>query len=60
MIYIKTGVIDVVVGNGERFDGQDRDPLKCGLARPHGVYVEQDGSVIIGDSENHKIRVYQP
>ena len=60
MIDLKTGIIDVVVGTGERFDGEDGDPLKCGLARPHGIFIDQDGSVLIGDSENHKIRVYRP
>ncbi|MFY0652072.1 MAG: hypothetical protein JXQ96_08575 [Cyclobacteriaceae bacterium] len=60
VIDIKSGVIDVLVGTGERFDGEDGDPLLCGLARPHGVYVENDGSVLIGDSENHKIRVWWP
>lgn len=56
----KTGVIELVVGTGEQFDGADGDPLQCGLARPHGVFVETDGSVLIGDSENHKIRVLRP
>lgn len=52
-----TGIIERVVGTGEAFDGADGNPLACGLARPHGVFVEADGSVLIGDSENHKIRV---
>ncbi len=56
-INVRTGIIDVVVGTGMKFNGRDGDPLKCGLARPHGVFVERDGSVLIGDSENHKIKV---
>jgi len=60
MIDINTGIIDVVVGTGERFNGGDGDPLQCGLARPHGIFVERDGSVLIGDSENHKIRLLHP
>ncbi|MDA0196188.1 MAG: hypothetical protein O2887_07525 [Bacteroidetes bacterium] len=60
MIDTKTGIIDVVVGTGERFDGKDGDPLQCGLARPHGIFVEKDGTVLIGDSENHRIRLLRP
>ena len=53
----KTGTIDVVTGTGSQFNGSDGDPLQCGLGRPHGVFVDTDGSILIGDSENHKIRV---
>ena len=28
-----------------------------GLARPHGIWVDADGSVFVGDSENHRLRV---
>jgi hypothetical protein len=27
------------------------------MARPHGVFVDADGSIFIGDSEAHKVRV---
>lgn len=30
-------------------------PLRTKLARPHGVFVDVDGSVLIGDSENHRV-----
>ncbi|MDE0102003.1 MAG: hypothetical protein OXN89_06455 [Bryobacterales bacterium] len=49
--------ISTVAGDGTAHDGPDGDPLGCGLARPHGVYVGPDGSVYIGDSENHRVRV---
>ena len=29
------------------------DPLKCKLARPHGVYVHK-GVVYVADSESHR------
>lgn len=51
-----TGTLDVLVGDGQRGDGPDGDPLKCRTARPHGVYVDAAGSVYIGDSEAHKVR----
>lgn len=49
------GTITTVLGTGMRADGLDGDPLKCALARPHGVTV-QDGLLYVGDSENHRIR----
>ena len=52
-----TGLISTVAGDGSAHDGPDGDALKCGLARPHGVYVDQAGNVYIGDSENHRVRV---
>ena len=55
----KTNKMVLVAGTGKPFDGHDGDPLKCGLIRPHGVFVDLDGSILIGDSENHKIRRLQ-
>ncbi len=51
------GTVSTVAGDGKVHDGPDGDPLTCGLARPHGVYVGPDGSIYIGDSENHRVRV---
>lgn len=55
-----TGIIETVAGDGELGDGPDGDPLKCRLARPHGVFVDARGHVYIGDSENHRVRVLRP
>jgi len=42
---------------GKLADGPDGDsPLTAGLARPHGIWVDPDGTVFIGDSENHRLR----
>lgn len=49
------GRIETVLGNGERGDGPDGDPLACRLNRPHGICV-RNGVVYVGDSENHRIR----
>lgn len=51
--------IEVLVGDGTKGNGPDGDPLRCRLARPHGVFVDLDGSVFIGDSENHRVRVWR-
>ena len=52
---LDTGVIDTVLGTGERGDGPDGDPLACSLARPHGVFVH-GGVVYVTDSESHRVR----
>jgi sugar lactone lactonase YvrE len=54
-VSLRNGTVSTVVGTGVRGDGPDGDPLKCALARPHGVFVH-NGTLYIGDSENHRIR----
>lgn len=52
--------LEVLVGDGVKGDGPDGDnPGACRLARPHGIFVDQDGSIFIGDSENHRVRVWR-
>lgn len=59
-IDVKRGTVELLVGNGKKGDGPDgNDPRNCQLARPHGVFVDKDGSVLIGDSENHRVRVWR-
>lgn len=53
----KTGIITTVAGTGVRGDGPDGDPLACKLSRPHGIFVGRDGTVYVGDSESHRVRV---
>jgi hypothetical protein len=57
MIDAHTGNIELVLGTGEKGNGGDGDPLQCALTRPHGVFVDADGAVFIGDSEAHRVRV---
>jgi len=57
MIDARTGNIELIAGTGIKGNGPDGDPLKCQMARPHGVFVDADGSVFIGDSESHRVRV---
>jgi streptogramin lyase len=57
MIDVRKGTIHLIAGTGARGDGPEGDPVKCQLARPHGVFVDKDGSVFIGDSETHRVRV---
>jgi DNA-binding beta-propeller fold protein YncE len=52
------GIVTTVAGTGARGDGPDGDPLKCALARPHGVHVS-GGLLLIGDAENNRIRALE-
>ena len=42
---LATGIIETVLGTGERGDGPDGDPMRCQLARPHGVFAHEGGGV---------------
>ncbi|MGE3310069.1 MAG: hypothetical protein AB7O66_08875 [Limisphaerales bacterium] len=52
-----SGALELIAGTGEKGDGPDGNALGCRLARPHGVFVDTDGSIHVGDSENHRVRV---
>ena len=57
MIDAQTGRIELIAGTGEKGNGGDGDPLACALNRLHGVFVDADGAVFIGDSEANRVRV---
>ena len=57
MINLKTGTLELIAGTGELGDGPVGDPLKCRMTRPHGIFVDKDGSIFIGDTETHRVRV---
>ena len=48
--------IVLVAGTGEAGDGPSGEALRCRLNRLHGIYVDLDDSILIGDSESHRIR----
>ena len=56
-VSLDSGIIRTVLGTGMRGDGPEPDPRRCALARPHGVVVDAEGSLYVGDSEAHRIRV---
>ncbi len=60
MIDANTGKLELIAGTGEKGDGPDGDPLQCNMARLHGIFVDKDGAVFIGDSEAHRVRVLRP
>jgi streptogramin lyase len=55
-VNMTSGTTVTALGTGVKGDGPDGDPMKCKLARPHGVLMGPDGAVYVADSENHRIR----
>ena len=49
--------VEPFAGSGARGNGPDGAALECRMARPHGVFADHDGSVYIGDTEAHRVRV---
>lgn len=60
VVEASTGNLVLMAGTGEKGDGPDGDPLQCRMARLHGIFVDADGAVYIGDSEAHRVRVMRP
>jgi streptogramin lyase len=57
MIDVRKQTIELIAGTGEKGDGTDGAPLACKMTRPHGIFVDRDGAIFIGDSESHRVRV---
>jgi DNA-binding beta-propeller fold protein YncE len=52
----RDGRMTLVMGTGSvGAGGVGGPPQQVQLARPHGVYVDRDGALLISDSENHRI-----
>jgi len=60
MIDVAKGSIELIAGTGEKGDGPEGDLLKCKMLRPHGVFVDTDGTVYVGDTETHRVRMIRP
>jgi streptogramin lyase len=56
MIDVRRNTLELVAGTGERGDGPEGDPQACRMARPHGVFLDRDGAIYVGDSEAHRVR----
>jgi len=55
-IYAATGVVETIAGGHKGPEGDGGPATAAGLGRPHGAVVRLDGSIYIGDTENHRIR----
>jgi sugar lactone lactonase YvrE len=50
-------VLRLIAGTGERGKGKPGPALECTMARPHGIFVDGDGAIYVGDTENHRVWV---
>ena len=59
----RAGSISTIAGFGPSargYAGDGDDAAKAKLDRPHGICVDAEGNVYIGDTNNHRARVIQP
>jgi sugar lactone lactonase YvrE len=52
------GRVETIAGRGKarRFSGDDGPAKLAELAQPHGICLDRDGTVYVGDSLNHRVR----
>jgi DNA-binding beta-propeller fold protein YncE len=55
-IYAANGFVETIAGGRKSSEGDGGPALAAGLGRPHGAVVGPDGSIYIGDTENHRVR----
>jgi len=61
MIDLKTSKLELIAGDGKKGDGPEGQNLKkCQMDRLHGIFVDKDGSIYIGDTNTNRIRVIRP
>ena len=56
VIDVSRGTLELIAGTGQKGEGPDGEAPRCRFARPHGIFVDRDGTILIGDSENHRVR----
>ena len=54
-VSVRHGTIAAVAGTGTAGVALAANPLQTELRRPHGIFVDADGTIFISDSENHRI-----
>ncbi len=60
MINRKTGILELIAGDGRKGNGPEGNPLRCRMDRLHGIFVDQDGAIFVGDTNTHRVRVIRP
>ncbi len=56
----RMGIITTVAGGRLGTGGDGGPATAAGLDRPHGVAVRADGAILIGDTNNHRVRIVMP
>lgn len=61
MVDPRQSTVATVVGNGQRgFAGDGGPATQATMDRPHGICVDEDGSLYIGDTLTHRVRRVSP
>ena len=60
MINHKTGILELIAGDGKKGNGPEGNPLNCRMDRLHGIFVDRTGAVFVGDTNSHRVRVIRP
>ena len=56
-VNMKTGIISTVAGTGEAgFAGDGGPAVRAQLRQPHSIFLDRDGTMLICDIGNHRIR----
>jgi len=57
-----TGLVETIAGRGKarRFSGDDGPARQAELSQPHGICLDREGTVYIGDTLNHRVRQIRP
>jgi hypothetical protein len=56
-VELRARTVGAIAGSGRQGgDGDGGPALAAALDRPHGAAVAADGSIYIGDTNNHRIR----
>jgi len=58
MINRQTGRLELLAGDGKKGDGPEgKAPLRCRMDRLHGIFVDAQGVIYVGDTNTHRVRV---
>ena len=58
MINRQTGRLELLAGDGKKGDGPEgKAPLRCRMDRLHGIFVDAQGAIYVGDTNTHRVRV---
>ena len=60
VVRMSSGIVETLIGDGRKGDGPDGVAASCRMDRPHGVFVDAAGRVYVGDSNNHRVRLWTP
>ena len=61
MINRQTGRLELLAGDGKKGDGHEgNNPLRCRMDRLHGIFVDAQCAIYVGDTNTHRVHVIHP